>query len=162
MNIQNYKWFVDGRGSSITDLFPFLSGQFNYTRNTKGTVRGLHRHLVQTDYWIVTEGKTLIVLIHGVEEVKEDEIDYTLGHWEDPKTGQKWGATIDFRIEKIVVDSSQNPQCIKIPPGVLHGAMALTETSSLLYYVDHKYSPEDEGRISWDLFGKEVWEIENK
>jgi dTDP-4-dehydrorhamnose 3,5-epimerase len=54
---------------------------------------------------------------------------------------------------------------VRIPPGVAHGCRNLRPASSgqIIYFVDVQFSTDehcDEGRLPWDHFGKDVWEVE--
>ena len=46
-------------------------------------------------------------------------------------------------------------------PGVYHGYKALEPNSILMYYLTHKYNPEDEIRVPVGHFGEE-WDTPNK
>src|SRR5262249_10064945 len=53
---------------------------------------------------------------------------------------------------------------VRIPPGVAHGCRNLGSSAArILYLTDLHFSPEpdrtDEGRLPWDLFGADVWEL---
>ncbi len=65
---------------------------------------------------------------------------------------------------RIVLGGGSN-RLLRIPPEVAHGAKNIgTETARILYFTDRHCSPEpestDEGRLHWDFFGEDVWEIE--
>jgi dTDP-4-dehydrorhamnose 3,5-epimerase len=54
---------------------------------------------------------------------------------------------------------------VRIPPGVAHGCRNLrpATTSTILYFVDVQFTTDetcDEGRLPWDHFGTQVWEVE--
>ena len=54
---------------------------------------------------------------------------------------------------------------VRIPPGVAHGAKNLraADPSAIIYFVDVQFSVDehcDEGRLPWDHFGEEVWDVE--
>ena len=58
-----------------------------------------------------------------------------------------------------------NSFLIRIPPGVAHGAKNLRPAapSTIVYFVDVQFSTDeacDEGRLPWDHFGADVWEVE--
>ena len=54
---------------------------------------------------------------------------------------------------------------VRIPPGVAHGRKNLraAELSVIIYFVDVQFSIDDEcdeGRLPWDHFGTEIWDVE--
>ena len=54
---------------------------------------------------------------------------------------------------------------VRIPPGVAHGCKSLrtADPSAIIYFVDVQFSVGDdcdEGRLPWDHFGSEVWDVE--
>ena len=58
-----------------------------------------------------------------------------------------------------------NSFLVRIPPGVAHGAKNLRAAtpSQIIYFVDVQFSVDDkcdEGRLPWDHFGTEVWDVE--
>ena len=50
---------------------------------------------------------------------------------------------------------------LEIKPGIYHGYKAVEPDSILLYYLTHKYNPDDEIRAKVGDFG-ETWATENK
>jgi dTDP-4-dehydrorhamnose 3,5-epimerase len=58
-----------------------------------------------------------------------------------------------------------NSRLVRIPPGVAHGCRNLRPATpgSIIYFVDVQFSVGedcDEGRLPWDHFGAEVWDVE--
>ena len=58
-----------------------------------------------------------------------------------------------------------NSQLVRIPPGVAHGCKNLRPGApgAIIYFVDVQFAVGedcDEGRLPWDHFGAEVWEVE--
>jgi dTDP-4-dehydrorhamnose 3,5-epimerase len=99
--------------------------QGNRSDSAAGTIRGLHFHRKQADYWLCLKGR-LLVCLHDVRP-------------SSPTTGVTQG---------IILDGSTNAG-IYIPPGVLHGFGAL-EDSTLTYLVDNFYDSTDEFGVRYD------------
>jgi dTDP-4-dehydrorhamnose 3,5-epimerase len=102
---------------------PMVQG--NRSDSAAGTIRGLHFHRKQADYWLCLRG-TLLVCLHDTRP--------------DSSTS---GVT-----QGIVLTSDTNTG-IYIPPGVAHGFAAL-EDATLTYLVDNYYDGADEFGVSWD------------
>lgn len=102
---------------------PMVQG--NRSDSAAGTIRGLHFHRKQADYWLCLRG-TLLVCMHDAR----------------PDSATK-GVT-----QGVVLTSGTNTG-IYIPPGVAHGFAAL-EDATLTYLVDNYYDGADEFGVSWD------------
>lgn len=111
--------------------------QGNRSDSAPGTIRGLHFHRKQADYWLCLKG-TLLVCVHDVREGS-------------PTQGVTQGIAL----------TDATDAGIYIPPGVAHGFAAL-EQATLTYLVDHYYDGADEFGVSWDdpEIGMD-WGIEN-
>jgi dTDP-4-dehydrorhamnose 3,5-epimerase len=99
--------------------------QGNRSDSAAGTIRGLHFHRKQADYWICLAGRILVCL-HDLRQ-------------SSPTVGVTQG---------VVIDGSTNAG-IYIPPGVVHGFGAL-EDSTLTYLVDNYYDGADEFGVRYD------------
>jgi len=135
--LKSLVYFADDRGESLFDLFPETIGvgQVNVSRIDKGVVKAFHLHRNQNDYVICLSGRFRLLT------AAEDGTDFN---------------------EHIL--SSRNPQVIEIDKDTYHGYQALEENSVILYYCDNRYDMDnpDEYRGSWEMFGKEVWDINYK
>ena len=74
------------------------------------------------------------------------------------------GSPTEGLVKRIVLGDG-NSRLVRIPPGVAHGCKNLrpTDQSVIIYFVDVQFSTDDscdEGRLPWDHFGAEVWEVE--
>lgn len=99
--------------------------QLNLSRTAAGSLRGLHFHRKQYDWWIPVHGKVQAVLA-------------------DLRTGSPtFGKTMCFHL------SSGDSTCVLIPPGVAHGFLALSDVS-LIYAVDRFYDGTDEQGVAWN------------
>src|SRR5579862_3619987 len=97
------KVFGDGRGAFFEAFrASWLSErqrwvQWNISKSAGNVVRGLHFHKLQTDYWLVTNGKIQVALVDL----------------------RKKSPTVNKAI-CIPLDAAE-PTGLAIPPGVLHG-----------------------------------------
>jgi dTDP-4-dehydrorhamnose 3,5-epimerase len=119
----------------------FRPVQVNYSCLQPGAIKGLHVHLRQTDVWFVPpEDRVLAVLV-------------------DVRAGS---ASEGQRMRAVLGDGES--ALLRIPPGVAHGLRNLgVQPARILYFTDRFFSAEpdecDEGRLPWDLVGREVWDV---
>ncbi len=99
--------------------------QANRSDSVAGTIRGLHFHLRQADWWVCMRGR-IVACLHDLRR----------------SSGTR-GTTM--RVE-LPGDSSVG---LYIPPGIAHGFGAL-EDSTLTYLVDRPYDAADEFGVRWD------------
>lgn len=99
--------------------------QGNRSDSAAGTIRGLHFHRAQADYWLCLRG-TLLVCLHDARP----------------------SSTTHGTTQGIVLTGDTRAG-IYIPPGVLHGFAAL-EDVTLTYLVDNYYDASDEFGVRWD------------
>jgi len=126
----------DDRAQRLFDIFPKVNGQINISHvNSTEHVVAWHKHKIQTDYWFCVKGSFKV----GLAEPQGD-------------------GSYKVRWEYI---SDKNPRIIEIPPGVYHGYKALQSESIILYYLDQKYTPNDEWKVLPGHFG-EKWETVSK
>jgi len=126
----------DDRAQRLFDIFPKVNGQINISHvNSTEHVVAWHKHKIQTDYWFCVKGSFKV----GLAEPQDD-------------------GSYKVRWEYI---SDKNPRIIEIPPGVYHGYKALQSESIILYYLDQKYTPNDEWKVLPGHFG-EKWETVSK
>ena len=126
----------DDRAQRLFDVFEQLEGQVNvsYVNSTEHVV-AWHKHNIQSDFWVCLKGSFKV----GLAIPKED-------------------GTYEVKWEYI---SDKNFRVLEITPGIYHGYKAVEPGSVLLYYLTHKYNPEDEIRAKVGDFGED-WETENK
>jgi dTDP-4-dehydrorhamnose 3,5-epimerase len=99
--------------------------QGNRSDSAAGTVRGLHFHRHQSDYWLCLRGR-LLVCLHDVRP-----------------------SSATFGVTQGLVLTGDTNAGVYIPPGVLHGFAAL-EDSTLTYLVDRYYDASDEFGVRYD------------
>jgi len=123
-------------------LAGFEVRQVNFSVLDPLSIKAFHLHERQTDVWYVPPAdKILLVLC-------------------DLRAGSP---TEGVRMRIVLGDG--NSRLVRIPPGVAHGCRNLRPTTAgtIVYFVDVQFSPDaegDEGRLPWDHFGAQVWEVE--
>ena len=102
--------------------------QDNWSRSTKGVLRGLHfqRQHPQGKLVSVRSGKIFDVAVDLRENSK------TFGQW----YGEEF--------------SDENYLQMYVPPGFAHGFCVLSETADFVYKCTEYYYPNDEGGIIWN------------
>ena len=102
--------------------------QDNHSRSQRGTLRGLHYQIRQT------QGKLLRVISGEIFDVAVDlrRASPTFGCW----TG--------------AVLSADNKLQLWVPPGFAHGFYTVSETAELTYKVTDYYAPEWERTLLWN------------
>jgi dTDP-4-dehydrorhamnose 3,5-epimerase len=116
-------FFEAFRASWFTDRQRWV--QWNVSHSQGNVVRGLHFHKLQTDFWIVPEGKVLVALV----DLREKSPTY--------------------RIAECIPLSADDPHGLYIPPGVLHGYKILG-SATVMYLVDNEYTGRDEYGVRWN------------
>jgi dTDP-4-dehydrorhamnose 3,5-epimerase len=99
--------------------------QGNRSDSAAGTIRGLHFHRRQADYWLCLRGTLLACLFDA-----------------------RPGSPTEGVTQGVVLTDETNAG-IYIPPGVAHGFAAL-EDATLTYLVDQYYDGGDEFGVRWD------------
>ena len=99
--------------------------QGNRSDSVAGTVRALHFHRRQADYWYVPTGRILV----GLYDLRKSSPTSGTASW--------------FEI------GETNEVGVYIPPGVAHGFQAITD-ATLTYLVDNYYDASDEHGVAWD------------
>ena len=118
--------FHVARYSSVGIDFPFV--QDNFSRSTKGVLRGLHFQEKNP------QGK-LVRVVNG--EALDVAVDIRLGS----PTFSQW--------ESIIL-SGENKKQFWIPPGFAHGFLVLSDSVDFEYKCTDYYKPEDEKTILWN------------
>lgn len=152
VKVINLKRFNDD-GGSLTELARISEGlmndfsgvkiaQINYSEMDPGTVKAFHIHLKQTDIWYVPPSDKILLFL---TDLRDDSPTKNV-------------------IMRIVLGDG-NSKLVLIPPGVAHGCKNLSHsTSRIIYFMDMNFSEEqdkcDEGRLPWDFFGADVWELQ--
>lgn len=106
------------------DFFLEGFGQWSHSLMFDGVIKAWHLHREQTDWWYVATG----VLRVGLCDLRPDS-----------PTRE---TTMDF-----LMGDLQEPQVLKIPPGVAHGCKTIQGPVNLFYVTSHIYNPDDELRL---------------
>ncbi|MEW9836524.1 dTDP-4-dehydrorhamnose 3,5-epimerase family protein [Mesorhizobium marinum] len=120
----------DERGS-LTEIFRLEWGagiepvQWNFVRSTANVLRGVHVHVIHSDYLVCLEG-TLVLALSDIRP-------------ESPTRG----------LATTIALKGSSMQAALIPPGVAHG-FHFPEPSSLCYSVSHYWNAIDEIGCRWD------------
>ena len=109
------------------DFFQEGFGQWSHSLMHTGVAKAWHVHQRQIDWWYVFGGVLKVAL------------------YDTRKHASTFGELMEFRMGE-----PENPQVVKIPPGVAHGCRCLSGPASLFYITSNVYDPQDEGRIPHD------------
>jgi dTDP-4-dehydrorhamnose 3,5-epimerase len=123
------------------DLPGFVARQVNFSEMEPGAVKAFHLHQRQTDVWFIPPGSKMLVVLGDCREAS-------------PTCGA---------VQRLVLGDGTS-RLLRIPPGVAHGVRNLAGTrGQIIYFVDVNFDPHpdrcDEGRLPWDHFGAEIWEV---
>jgi dTDP-4-dehydrorhamnose 3,5-epimerase len=126
----------------VKGLEGFVARQVNYSTMDPLAIKAFHLHRRQTDVWFVPPTDKILLVVGDVRA----------------------GSRTEKLVQRIVLGDGRS-FLVRIPPGVAHGCKNLLRDrlSVIVYFVDVNFSPGedcDEGRLPWDHFGAEVWEVE--
>lgn len=129
-------------GGRVQGLKGFQALQVNYSVMEPLAIKAFHLHKRQTDVWYVPPSDKLLLVVADMRK----------------------GSPTEGLVQRIVLGDG-NSRLVRIPPGVAHGARNLRPATptAILYFVDVQFSTDehcDEGRLPWDHFGAQVWEVE--
>jgi dTDP-4-dehydrorhamnose 3,5-epimerase len=152
LEIVQLKRFNDD-GGSMTELVRLDDGlvqglrgfkalQVNYSTMEPLAIKAFHLHKRQTDVWYVPPADKLLLVVADVRK----------------------GSPTEGLLQRIVLGDG-NSRLVRIPPGVAHGCKNLRPASpcAIIYFVDVQFSTDeqcDEGRLPWDHFGAQIWDVE--
>lgn len=116
--------------------------QVNYSVMEPLAVKAFHLHKRQTDVWFVPPSDKILLVLADVRA----------------------GSPTEGVVSRMVLGDG-NSFLVRIPPGVAHGCRNLRPASpgTIVYFVDVQFSVDedcDEGRLPWDCFGADLWEVE--
>lgn len=115
--------------------------QDNLSRSVKGTLRGLHYQLEQT------QGK-LIQVLQG--EIFDVAVDLR-------RNSQTFGQSVSVKLD------AETSRQLWIPPGCAHGFLVLSETADVLYKCTDLYRPEAERTLLWSDPALQIdWPLEGE
>jgi len=128
-------------GGLHAQLPGFTVKQVNFSVLDPLAIKAFHLHDRQTDVWYVPPADKLLLVLADVRQGSRSE-----------------GVLMRF------VLGDGNSRLVRIPPGVAHGCRNLRPAASctIVYFVDLHFSTGagcDEGRLPWDHFGADVWDV---
>ena len=103
--------------------------QDNYSRSSRGTLRGLHYQLPPAAH------AKLVSVVAG--EVLDVAVDIRRG---SPSYGRWVSAVL----------SAENHQQLFVPVGFAHGFVVRSDTADVVYKISHEYAPEYDRGILWN------------
>ena len=129
-------------GGAVQGLKGFQALQVNYSTMEPLAIKAFHLHKRQTDVWFVPPADKILLVVADVRA----------------------GSKSEGLVQRIVLGDG-NSRLVRIPPGVAHGAKNLRPSAPgvIVYFVDVHFSVGadcDEGRLPWDHFGAQVWDVE--
>ena len=129
-------------GGALQGVAGFTARQMNYSVVEPLAIKAFHLHRRQTDVWYVPPSDKLLLCVADVRK----------------------GSATEGVIQRLVLGDGVS-RLVRIPPGVAHGARNLRPAtpSVIVYFVDVQFSLGedcDEGRLPWDHFGTEIWDVE--
>ncbi len=132
--------FRVGASPFSRDLADCKTLQISLASSYPGTIKALHYHFEQTDYWAPVQGTFQVVLC----DLRE-------------------GSPTQGKVNTLYVGHLR-PWRLRIPPGIGHGYKVVgPETGTLVYLTDRFYNPRDEGRLPYNNpFLNYDWEIQHK
>ena len=141
---------IDDRGS----LFQAAGGKwiqrvYIVTDPVRGTVRGFHRHMEESEVFCIISGSAKFVLIDP-----SDPPRVTIA---DCAGGTPFLPTPDVQIDEYTL-SAARLQTITIPAGVYHGWVSLEDNTVLVAVADRPYNPADKECLPADAFG-DLWTV---
>jgi dTDP-4-dehydrorhamnose 3,5-epimerase len=129
-----------GQTPLTQDLAACPTVQLSLALSYPGTIKAVHYHFEQTDYWAPAGGMFQVMLC----DFRED-------------------SSTHGKVNTLYVGLLR-PWRLKIPPGIGHGYKVLgMEPASLVYVTNKFYNPADEGRLAFDHpFLNYDWELQHK
>lgn len=123
------------------DLPGFVVRQVNFSELEPQAVKAFHLHQRQTDVWFIPPACKMLVVLGDVRK----------------------GSKSEGAVQRLVLGDGTS-RLLRIPPGVAHGVRNLAAAKgTIVYFVDVQFDPDparcDEGRLPWDFFGPEVWDV---
>jgi dTDP-4-dehydrorhamnose 3,5-epimerase len=132
--------FRVGASPLSKDLADCKTLQISPASSFSGTIKALHYHFEQTDYWAPAQGTFQVVLC----DLRE-------------------GSPTQGKVNTLYLGLLR-PWRLKIPPGVGHGYKVVgLETGTLVYLTDRFYNSKDEGRLPYNHpYLNYDWETQHK
>lgn len=123
-----FEWFNQKMFKEQTGI-SFQAVQFNYSKSSKGVLRGMHFQLhpySQSKLVAVTKGEIQEVIV----DLRKDSVTF----------GKSYSV--------ILTEEKRNQ--LYIPKGFAHGFLVLSESAEIFYAIDEEYHPEIERGIMYN------------
>jgi dTDP-4-dehydrorhamnose 3,5-epimerase len=132
--------FRVGASTLTHDLKECPTLQVSVAASYPGTIKALHYHFEQTDFWAPIQGMFQMVLCD-----------------------LRQGSPTHGKVNTLFLGMLR-PWRLRIPPGVGHGYKIVgSEIGTLVYLTNRFYNPKDEGRLPYDHpFLNYDWGIQHK
>ncbi len=129
-------------GGAVQGLPGFQARQVNFSEVEPGAIKAFHLHLRQTDVWYVPPASKMLVILGDARD----------------------GSPTSGSVQRFVLGDGTS-KLLRIPPGVAHGVRNLAACrGQIIYFVDVNFDAHpdrcDEGRLPWDHFGADIWEVQ--
>ena len=136
---------VDDRGTLrfVNDFdFKGVKRFYQVENFSTKTVRAFHGHMKEGKYVYAVSGSVIMCAVKLTSPTKPSK---------------------KAKVERLVLSSSK-PQVVFIPPGYANGFKALEKNTQVMFFSTATLleSQGDDYRFSFDYWGKEIWEVENR
>jgi len=113
--------------------------QISWSRLLPSAIKAFHIHRRQADLWYISPFDRVLV---GLADLRQDSPTYN--------------------VKLRLILGGGHSKLLYIPRGVAHGAgNPWSQPATVIYFTDEEFDPAqpDEGRLPYDLFGQEFWQI---
>ena len=149
---------IDDRGilSAINQVsFEKVKRMYIVENFNTDTIRAFHGHKIEEKQALVVSGSALVILAEMVDDKEKDFgsapsfLTSPNGYLSEPTRS---------------ILSSRNPTLLTIPAGWANGFRALEPNTKVLFFSSTTLdeAKEDDYRFSFNYFGEEIWETENR
>ncbi|MFY0650464.1 MAG: dTDP-4-dehydrorhamnose 3,5-epimerase [Cyclobacteriaceae bacterium] len=136
-----FEWFNQEKFNKLSKV-NFGTVQFNYSKSTRGVLRGLHYQLNPA-----AQSK-LVGVVKG--EIQDVIVDVR-------KSSKTYG-----KHYSIILNEEKRNQLF-VPEGFAHGFLVLSEVAEIFYAINNPYSPENEGGINYNDPALSIkWELKEE
>ena len=131
---------LDRLNEGVSQHFPAaVTRQVSYSQVLPGAIKAFHLHFKQDDIWFVPSHERLLVVL----------------------SDQRANSPTRNHKMRLVMGAGTS-RLLFIPRGIAHGGANIwTAPASIIYFVNQQFNSEqpDEGRLPWDFFGADVWDM---
>jgi len=153
--------FVDDRGviRFINDFPPDIRRMYQVENLRAGMIRAFHGHKKEEKYVWVPRGIVEVKIISFDMVLDSPTYSHQEGLAEHHNKLLAWKKDNEKCMTSFVL-SSFKPSLLHISAGYYNGFKTLTDDAVIQFYSTYtlEESKEDDFRLPWDHFGKEIWE----